>query len=38
VKFAVSNHVVLSGVVNVPLNDEGFRADAVGTIGAEYYF
>ena len=37
-KFAVTDKVVLSGTVNVPVNDEGFRADAVGTVAAEYYF
>jgi hypothetical protein len=38
VKFLVTDWFVLSGSVNVPLNDQGFRADAVGTIAAEAYF
>lgn len=37
VKIKLLPKLVLSGVVNVPLTNDGFRADAVGTIGLEYY-
>src|SRR5262249_15695617 len=38
VKVRRSNSSVLSGAVNVPVNDEGLRPIAVGTVGFEYYF
>ena len=38
VKVRVANKTVLSGSVNVPLNNEGFRAAAVGTLAVEQYF
>jgi hypothetical protein len=38
VKVRVANKTVLSGSVNVPLNNEGFRAAAVGTVAVEQYF
>lgn len=38
VKYRLTDRVVISGAVNVPLNDEGFRAAAVGTLAAEIYF
>ena len=38
IKVRVAEHVAVSGAVNVPLNSQGFRADAVGTFAAEYYF
>ncbi len=31
-EIALTNKTVLSGSVNVPLNNEGFRAAAVGTV------
>lgn len=37
IKFRLGRRVVVSGAVNVPLNDEGFRAVAVGTLGLEVY-
>jgi hypothetical protein len=36
VKVAITERTVLSGTVSVPLNNEGFRADAVGTVAVEY--
>lgn len=38
VKVRVANKTVLSGSVNVPLNNDGFRAAAVGTLAVEQYF
>lgn len=38
IKVRLAEHTVLSGAVNVPLNNQGFRADAVGTIAVEQYF
>jgi len=38
VKLKLGESLVLSGAVNVPINDEGFRAAAVGTGALEYYF
>jgi hypothetical protein len=38
VKVRVASKTVLSGSVNVPLNSEGFRAAAVGTLAVEQYF
>lgn len=35
VKFRLAERWVLGGAVNVPINDEGFRADAVGTVALE---
>jgi hypothetical protein len=37
VKFRLTDHSVVSGAVNVPVNDEGFRAAVVGTVAFEYY-
>jgi hypothetical protein len=38
IKVRVAGKTVLSGTVNVPLNNEGFRAAAVGTVAVEQYF
>ena len=38
VKGQVLDNMVVSGAVNVPLNDQGIRADAVGTVAVEMYF
>lgn len=38
VKVRVADKTVLSGSVNVPLNNDGFRAAAVGTLAVEQYF
>ena len=38
VKVRLSDRSVISGAVNVPLNNEGFRAAAVGTLAVELYF
>ncbi len=38
VKVRLAEKSVLSGAVNVPLNNEGFRAAAVGTVSVEFYF
>jgi outer membrane putative beta-barrel porin/alpha-amylase len=38
VKVRLGEKSVLSGSVNVPLNNEGFRAPAVGTVAGELYF
>jgi hypothetical protein len=37
VKVKVFENLFLNGIVNVPLTDDGFRADAVGTVALEYY-
>ncbi|HVO22680.1 MAG TPA: hypothetical protein VMW56_03530 [Candidatus Margulisiibacteriota bacterium] len=37
-KFRLSDRSVISGAVSVPLNNQGFRAAAVGTVAAEFYF
>jgi hypothetical protein len=37
IKLAVTKRLVISGAVDVPLNGEGFRPDAVGTIAVEFY-
>jgi hypothetical protein len=38
VKFRLNDRSVISGAVNVPLNNEGFRAAALGTVAVEVYF
>ena len=38
VKGQVLDDMVISGAVNVPLNSQGIRADAVGTVAVEMYF
>jgi hypothetical protein len=38
IKVRVAESTVISGAVNVPLNNEGFRAAAVGTLAVEQYF
>jgi hypothetical protein len=38
IKYRVAEQTVLSGAVNVPITDDGFRAAAVGTVAAEVYF
>jgi len=38
VKGQILDNMVLSGAVNVPLNDQGIRAEAVGTVAVEMYF
>jgi hypothetical protein len=37
VKVRLAGRFVLSGAVVVPLNDQGFRPAALGTVGVEYY-
>lgn len=37
-KIRILDKTVLGGSVNVPLNDDGFRANAVGTVAIEQYF
>jgi hypothetical protein len=37
-KVFLADWLVVSGSVSLPLNDEGFRPDAVGALGAEIYF
>jgi hypothetical protein len=37
IKVAITKKWVISGAVDMPLNGEGFRPDAVGTIAAEFY-
>jgi hypothetical protein len=37
-KVRVMENSAVSGTVSVPLNNEGFRPAAVGTLAAEYYF
>lgn len=37
-KVRIADKTVLSGSVTVPLNNEGFRAAAVGTVAVEQYF
>lgn len=37
-KVRLSPDIVLSGSVSVPVNNQGFRPDAVGTLAAEWYF
>jgi len=36
-KFELSKGVVLAGAVSVPVNNEGFRAAAIGTLAIELY-
>ncbi|MGH7788096.1 MAG: hypothetical protein ACRERC_14585 [Candidatus Binatia bacterium] len=38
VKVGLFEGAVLSGSVNVPVTDDGFRAAAIGTVSLEYYF
>ncbi len=38
IKVRLSDRSLISGAVNVPLNNEGFRAAAVGTVAVEFYF
>lgn len=38
IKVRLTDRSVITGAVNVPLNNEGFRAAAVGTLGGEFYF
>ncbi len=38
IKIRLNDRSVISGAVNVPINNEGFRAAAVGTVAAEFYF
>jgi len=37
-RIRITNRLVLSGAVDVPLNNEGFRPVAVGTVAVESYF
>jgi hypothetical protein len=37
-KVRLTDTLVLSGSATTPLNSEGFRADAVGTVALEAYF
>ena len=37
-KVRVAGETVISGAVTVPLNGEGFRPDALGTVAVEQYF
>jgi hypothetical protein len=38
VKGQILDNMVLSGAVNVPINDQGIRPEAVGTVAVEMYF
>lgn len=38
VKTRITDTIVISGAVNVPITNDGFRADAVGTLAVEGYF
>jgi hypothetical protein len=38
VKVSLAKGLFLLGGATVPLNDEGLRPDALGTIGLEWYF
>lgn len=38
VKGQILDDMVISGAVNVPINDQGIRAEAVGTVAVEMYF
>src|SRR5262249_13811959 len=38
VKLRIAEATVLAGAVNVPVNNEGYRATAVGTLAVERYF
>ncbi len=38
IKYRILDQTVVSGAVNVPITDDGFRADAVGTVAVETYF
>src|SRR5262249_19117261 len=38
VKVRITHASVLGGSVSVPANNQGFRADAIGTLAYEYYF
>jgi hypothetical protein len=37
-KMKLFEGAVLGGAVNVPVTDDGFRAEAIGTVSLEYYF
>ena len=37
-KVRVMDDSAVSGAVSVPLNNQGFRADAIGTVAFEHYF
>lgn len=37
-KVRLIEGLVLGGAVNVPVTEDGFRADAIGTVSLEYYF
>lgn len=38
VKGQILDDMVISGAVNVPINDQGIRPEAVGTVAVEMYF
>jgi hypothetical protein len=38
IKFRITDNWVISGTVDVPVNDQGFRPAAAGTLAVEYYF
>ncbi len=38
IKVRIAERAVISGSVNVPLNNQGFRPDAAGTLAVEGYF
>jgi len=38
IKFRVAENTIISGAVDVPLNDQGFRPVAFGTVAVEQYF
>lgn len=38
VKYRLLEQTVISGAVNVPINDQGFRPAAAGTVAVEVYF
>lgn len=38
IKMRIVDGLILGGSVNVPVTDDGFRAEAIGTASIEYYF
>jgi hypothetical protein len=38
VKFQIAENTFVSGALNIPVNDDGVRPDAVGTVAVETYF
>ncbi len=38
IKFRVTDNWIVSGAIDVPINSQGFRPAAAGTLALEYYF